>query len=248
MTVTEAVYLSAAAMAGAALNAVAGGGSFFAFPALIFSGVPVLNANATNTVALWPGAVSSAISLRKNLNHPGRQLTWLMLVSVAGSVLGTALLLKTPDELLRKLLPFLLLTATLILVFKNSITRFTARKPGTKSVLIIQFVIAIYGGYFGGGIGILMLATFSLMGFKDLLQMNALKALLGGTINGVAVVLFVCMKIIYWPQAIVMIVSAIIGGMMGSWILSRINTRYLHGFIICTGLFFTIWFFCKEYL
>ena len=248
MTAFEIVYLSGAAMVGSALNAVAGGGSFFTFPALIFAGVPILNANATSTVALWPGSVSSAYTYRDKLQVQRKLLFLFTLISILGSIGGTLLLLVTPPDLLRKLLPYLMLSATLLLVLKNKIANnrwMPAASSNTTFVLILQFIIGAYGGYFGGGMGILMLAAFNLMGFADLQQMNALKSFLGAFINGIAVLIFAMTGKVFWYHALLMVISAIVGGYLGAFLGTKVSPRLLHFFIIGVGCFFTIYFFLE---
>jgi uncharacterized membrane protein YfcA len=250
MTALQIFLLAGAAAMGSALNAVAGGGSFFTFPALIFTGVPILNANATSTVALWPGTVSSAYAYRNKLHIEKRLLLLLIMISMIGSIAGTSLLLITPPDVLRSLLPYLMFSATLLLVFKKKIANnrwMNASSSNTSMVMILQFIISVYGGYFGGGMGILMLATFSLMGFVDLVQMNALKAYLGTIINGSAVVIFVVMNKIFWSEALVMLTAGIFGGYFGAWLGTRVSQKYLHYFIIAVGTFFSIYFFVSNY-
>ena len=248
MTLSDIFLLSGAAVLGSALNAVAGGGSFFTFPALIFSGVPILNANATSTVALWPGAVSSAYTYRSKLQVKRQLLILFIVISVAGSICGTLLLLVTPPDLLKKLLPYLMLSATLLLLFKNRIANNSwvpAAASNAPLVLALQFIIGLYGGYFGGGMGILMLAAFHLMGFADLQQMNALKSFLGAFINGIAVIIFIGAGTIYWYEAMVMVMAAVLGGFLGAYLGTKVSSKILHLFIIAVGSFFTIYFFLK---
>lgn len=241
------LLLFGAALVGSALNAVAGGGSFFTFPALLLAGTNVLAANATSTFALWPGAISSAYTYRNQLQVGNRPLLALGLASVLGSILGTYLLLRTPSDLLEDLLPVLIGSATLLLAFKAQLRprHVAPTAPGTSpltKVVVFQFFIAIYGGYFGGGMGILMLAALGLMGFQQLVQMNALKTFLGAAINSIAVILFVLDGQIVWHYAIVMVVGGILGGYGGAYWGSKIPAQYLHYFILAVGTFFTIWF------
>ncbi len=248
MSINEIILLTTAAVAGSALNAIAGGGSFFTFPALIFTGVPILNANATSTIALWPGAISSAYTYRNKLQVKRSLLIAFTIISIIGSIAGTILLLITPPNVLKMLLPYLMLSATLLLIFKNRIVNnkwLPANASNTTAVITLQFFIAAYGGYFGGGLGILMLAAFSLIGFADLQQMNALKSYLGAFINGIAVMIFVFMKEIFWSQALVMVSAAILGGYLGAYMGTHISQKYLHWFIIGVGIFFTIYFFVR---
>lgn len=239
--------LVVAAFIGSCFNAVAGGGSFFTYPALIFTGVPILNANATSTFALWPGMLTSAYTYRKEIPTETKTFRELIFISILGGSVGTILLLNSSDSLLQKLLPFLMLSATLLLAFKNKLKSKNATNHPLKA-MSFQFFIAMYGGYFGGGMGILMLATFSLLGFKNLTTMNALKTLLACFINGMAVIIFTLTHQIFWLQAVVMCFAAIAGGYWGVIFAKRIPTHYLNNVIITIGLVFSVIFFIKAYL
>lgn len=255
MTVVQAIVLFFAAILGGTLNAVAGGGSFIGFPTLIFTGVPPIQANATNTVALWPGSVASAGAYRGVLNTQRKQLLMLGVASIAGGALGAILLLHTPQTTFLKLVPFLLLAATLLFTFGGMLTarlRKGMRKStapgwvGTAGLAVMQFVIAAYGGFFGGGIGILMLAMYSVIGMDNIHAMNGLKALMASCINGVAVITFIVAGAIYWPEALVMIVGAIIGGYGGASVARRLDPRLIRRFVIAVGFIMTIYFFVKA--
>ena len=237
--------LFGAAVAGSALNAVAGGGSFFTFPALLWAGVPLLPANATSTAALWPGMAASAVVNRAGVGLPPRALAALAAVSGAGSAAGTGLLLLTPPELLRRLLPYLLLTATLLLAFRREpAPAATAAPVAPRWVgLLGQFGIAVYGGYFGGGMGILMLAVFSLLGLGELPRLNALKTVLAACINGVGLVLFALAQQIVWSYAAVMVGGAVLGGYGGARLGARLAPALLQRLVVGIGLLLTAWFF-----
>jgi len=250
MSIYILILLFFTSMLGGAINAVAGGGSFFTFPTLIFAGVPIIKANATSTVALWPGSIASTVAYKKQLSIKKEHLIQFSLLSIAGSIIGTWLLLRTPSDTLKLLLPYLLLVSTLILFFKNKIANSKLSK-GIASrfylVLLLQFIIAIYGGYFGGGIGILMLATFNLMGFSNMVQMNALKTLLATVINGAAVIVFTLTSQVVWHIAIVMVIGGSIGGILGAHIGKSISPVVLNRFVVITGFLLTVWFFFKAY-
>ncbi len=254
LSVPHAFLLFFAAALGGALNSVAGGGSFIAFPALLFTGVPAIRANATNTVALWPGSVASAGAYRKELQAARPLLLLLCSVSLLGGFVGARILLLTKDETFERLLPWLLLAATLLFAFGGEMSkRMRKRIPahrapswmGTAGVCLLQFVIAIYGGFFGGGIGILMLATLSLMGMTEIHMMNALKTVLGSLINGIAVVAFVLAGKVLWPQACVMILGAILGGYLGAYYAMKMNSATVRKFVIGVGFTMTAVFFYK---
>jgi uncharacterized membrane protein YfcA len=262
MTFLQICVLFVAAILGGTLNAVAGGGSFITFPTLLFSGVLPINANATSTVALWPGSVASTGAYRKELAKQERvRLLVLGCTSLIGGTFGAILLLHTPQTTFVRLVPYLLLVATLLFAFSGPITS-RLRKPkvetGTEivkarssswitlaGIALLQLIIAIYGGYFGGGIGILMLATLGLMGMENIHEMNALKTLLTSFINGVAVITFIIAGAVVWPQALLMVVGAVIGGYGGAYYARRLDPGLVRGFVIFVGISMTIYFFIR---
>jgi uncharacterized protein len=255
MTFFQGCVLFIAAILGGTLNAVAGGGTFITLPSLIFTGVPPTNANASSTVALWPGAIASIWAYRKELAKQRRSIILLLGgTSLIGGVLGAELLINTSQSTFVKLLPYLLLVATVLFALSGPITtRLRKNAPAKKrqswlmlvGIALLQLVIAIYGGYFGGGIGILMLATLGLMGMEDIHEMNSMKTLLAATINGAAVVIFVMRGVVVWPQTILMMVGAIIGGYGGAYFARKIDQRWVRGFVIVVGVSMTIYFFVR---
>lgn len=237
--------LVAAAIAGGAQNAVAGGGSFLTFPALLFAGVAPITANATSTVALWPASVSAAYAFRKDLAHERRVLLLFGAMSLVGGLLGALLLLSTPERTFTALIPWLLGGATLIFAFGPRITKALRARDLHAPLWLstaLQFVIGVYGGYFGGGIGILMLAGLAAMGMLDIHAMNGLKNILGAAINGIAVVTFVLAGIVDWPIALAMLGGSLVGGYAGAHYSKRIEPKYLRAFIIAVGAVLTIYF------
>lgn len=253
MTLLEFVFLFAAAVAAGAQNAIAGGGSFYTFPSLVFVGVPEITANATNTIALWPGVLAGISAYRDQLPKLRKKLLAYGPVSLIAGGLGAILLLKTPESTFEKLIPFLLLLATLIFASSARINRYlrsrkiTALENNLWISLLLQFVIGVYGGYFGGGIGIMMLALLSVSGMDDLNEANALKLVLNSLINGVAVVIFIAAGAVLWSAAVVMIVGAIIGGYGGAILARRVDQKYMRMFIVAVGLFLTVYFFIKYF-
>lgn len=258
MTWYSALLLFVAAVLGGMLNAVAGGGTFITLPALIFTGVPSVNANITSTVALWPGTLATIGGYRGTLHVERRLLLALGGVSVVGGALGALVLLRTTSTLFLQLVPYLLLLATLLFAFGGTITtrlrrsrQKRAREAGTFGMPIVwvtvcQFVIAVYGGFFGGGIGILMLAALSVMGMDDIHSANALKAILNACINGVAIVTFVLAGAIFWGQAVVMIVGAVVGGYGGATVARHINPKLVRWFVIFVGIVMSVYFFVHR--
>jgi uncharacterized membrane protein YfcA len=263
MDILQACALFVAAALAGALNSVAGGGSFISFPMLVLTGVPELPANATNTVAIWPGAVASVGGYRRELSAQRNILIPLAIVSVIGGVIGAIALLNTPQVTFKQLVPFLLLFATLLFTFSGTLMNWIKAnfkkhnyveantEPGIINssrltflgVLVVQSIIAFYGGFFGGGIGIMMLAALRVLGMENIHEMNALKMLLSAIINGVAVLLFVTRGIVYWPQAVIMVIGAIIGGYGGASIARRLNPLHVRRFVIVVGFAMTFYFF-----
>lgn len=252
MTLADALVLCGAAAAGGALNSVAGGGSFFTFPALILAGVPPVAANATSTVALWPGSLASAAAYRQDLRKLRRLLLPMGLASLVGGGLGAWLLLHTRDETFARIVPWLLLIATTLLASSGPLTRalrtLAQPQPEHAPVLLTlsQLLIALYGGYFGGGMGILMLAGLALHGLQDIHAMNGLKSLLGVLINGVAVVMFVAAGAVHWPQALVMIAGAALGGYFGAALAKRVPAARVRWLAVAVGAVLTVVFFWKP--
>ena len=250
------VFLFFTSMLAGALNSVAGGGSFLTLPALIYAGVPAVAANATSTVALWPGSVSTAWAYRRELSHRGRWLTILSVVSVVGGLLGALLLVRTSDTSFLRLLPWLMLLATVTFTFGGQVTaRMRGRGPSllgahdddhpTAWTLLLQLVIATYGGYFGGGMGIMMLAVFAITGMTDMHAMNGLKALLAVAINGVALVEFARSGTVVWTHAVVMLLGGIIGGYVGASLARRLPGHQVRWFVIVIAWTMTIYFFIR---
>jgi uncharacterized protein len=224
------ILLFGAALLGGLLNSVAGGGMFIIFPALVFTGVPSIVANASSTVAVIPGVLASAWAYR----HDFRSLesfpfATMLIVSIAGGIAGALLLLHTPQRTFDFIIPWLLLLATLLFIFGLRIAPELKRVVhiGATTVVIIQFFISIYGGYFGGAIGIMMLATWTVFGLTDIHMMNANRTLLGAAANIVATVLFVKAHVVWWPQTLVMLVGTIIGGYAGAHWARRANPKVL---------------------
>ena len=247
MGAPEAILLALAAFGGGALNAVAGGGSFLTFPALILSGVAPIEANATSAVALLPGTLSSILAYRRELLAERASAPGLALVSLVGGAGGALLLVNTPPAVFMKLVPFLLLVATLLFAFGDRLhSRLNRRGPPRPAFgAIAQLGIAVYGGYFGGGIGIMMLAAFALMGMTDIHRMNALKVLLTLAINGVAVVTFVITGVVEWLPAAVMAAGAVLGGYGGAALALRLDPRWVRRFVIALGAAMSAWFFFR---
>ena len=254
MTLETIVFLFAAGALGGALNSVAGGGSFIAFPALLFTGVPPIPANATNTIALWTGAAASGGAYRKRLDVPRRVLIPLLAASLTGGVTGALLLLKTPAPTFMRVLPWLTLSATLLFAFgrmiaggRKSVIEHQTTGAALGTATLFQFCVGIYGGYFGGGMGIVMLAMLAALGMTDIHAMNAFKSVMGSVINGVAVITFIVAGAVYWRHGIVMIVGAIAGGYMGAHYAMKLPQVWIRWFVVMVGTAMTVYFFWKAY-
>jgi uncharacterized membrane protein YfcA len=229
-------------------NALAGGGSFVTLPMLILSGMSPLAANITSTVALFPGQVTSGYAGRSLVTGAGKlSFRALFIVSVLGGALGGLLLLNTPSTLFARLVPWLVLFATLVFTWGSFVRKSAASGVhlGATGAAVAQFCIAIYGGYFGGGIGFLMMAALTMAGLPTR-NAGATKNALGGVMNAAAVLLFVASPQVHWMAAMVLGVGAILGGLMGSWALHRINERVLRAAVVAIGVCLTIGLFVKP--
>ena len=211
-------------------------------------------ANATNTLALWMGVAASGGAYRKRLTLNRRILIPLLAAGLCGGLVGAFLLIRTPAETFLKVLPWLLLGATLLFAFGQKLTRrLRARvfhETTSTAILvatIFELFVAVYGGYFGGGIGIMNLAMLAILGMTDIHAMNALKVVLGGTINGVATVTFILSHSIAWPQGIVMTAGAILGGYLSAHYAQRLPQSWVRGFVVIVGSGMTAYFFWRGY-
>jgi len=254
LTLSQAIFLFFAGALGGTINAVAGGGSFIAFSALLFTGVPPVPANATNTLALWVGVAASGGAYRSRLNISRRVMIPLVVTSILGGLAGAFLLIKTPAQTFLRVLPWLMLGATLLFAFGKHLTgrisagiSHDASRAAIAGAAIFELFVAIYGGYFGGGMGIMNLAMLAALGMTDIHAMNALKVVLGGFINGVATVTFVVSGAIVWPQAIVMTAGAILGGYFAAHYAQKLPQAWIRGFVIVVGVAMTAYFFVRAY-
>jgi uncharacterized membrane protein YfcA len=248
------IFLFVAGVLGGALNAVAGGGSFIAFPALMFAGVAPISANATNTVALWLGVTASTGAYRKHLDISRRVMVPLAVTSVIGGIAGAFLLLRTPANTFLRVLPWLMLGATLLFALGGRLARGSksglAHDASTSALAlaaVFELVVAVYGGYFGGGVGIMNLAMLAVLGMTDIHAMNALKVVLGGIINGVAVVTFILAGAVAWKPGVIMTAGAIVGGYFGAHYAQKLPQAWIRAFVIVVGTAMTVYFFWKAY-
>ncbi|HEY8713299.1 MAG TPA: sulfite exporter TauE/SafE family protein [Thermoanaerobaculia bacterium] len=251
----ETLAIIAAAIVAGAINSIAGGGTLISFPTLMWVGRPPIVANATNTVALWPASFAGMVGFRRELATIPRWLLLLTIPSIAGAALGAWLLLRTPAKTFQQIVPILILVATLLLAAQEFISRrlgvlARAHEHPTSGwvtfVFVFQFLVAIYGGYFGAGMGILMLAALGLIGLTDLHQMNGLKNLLAICINGVAAIYFGISGAVEWHDGIIMAIAGIAGGYFGARIARRLGRKFVRAFVVGIGLVMTIALFFKR--
>jgi len=251
---TQAVFLFFAAGIAGTLNAVAGGGTFISFPALMATGVPAVQANATNTVALWPGLAASTGAYLKRLDVPRRLLVPLLLTSVVGGLAGSLLLLKTPQYIFMHLVPWLLLSGTLLFAFGNKIRTIAGktavmedwRKASWRVIAvtsIVELLIAIYGGYFGAGIGFITLGMLAALGMSDVHAMGAIRTLLAVVINAAAVLMFILARAVLWPHCLVMIAGALIGGWFGAHYAQKADPVKVRRVVIAIGVAMSAYYF-----
>jgi len=236
------------------MNAVAGGGSFVGFPSLLFTGVAPIEANATNTLALWVGAAVSGGAYRSRLKVSARVLVPLLLTSLAGGLAGALLLIKTPAQTFLRVIPWLMLAATLLFTFGRLLTGRLAggvsHESSNRAVAgasFFELLVALYGGYFGGGIGIMNLAMLTALGMTDIHEMNALKLVLGTVINGVATLTFIMTGAVVWPSAVVMIAGAACGGYAMAHYAQKLPPQLVRAMVIVIGTAMTAYFFVKAH-
>ena len=236
----------AAAFVSGAINSVAGGGSFLSFPALIFAGVPPISANATNNAAMWVGTIGSARGYWPDVRPHRRLLTTMFLISAAGALLGACLLLLTPVAAFNRMIPWLLLFATVVFAVSPALTTRHGGDPEHQTwQYLAQFMVAVYGGYFGAGMGILMLAILAFSGLPSFNATNGMKNVMSVVINGVALIPFVLARIVDWPLAIPMALTALLGGFLGAKLFRRLPQRVARIMVIAIGITMTIVFFTR---
>ncbi len=247
MTPLAIALLFGAGAVGGALNSVAGGGSFVVFPSILFSGVPPVAANATTAVALWPAGVASTWAYRKDLPRDRKVLVVMSIASALGGALGAKLLLVTSDETFVVILPWLMFAASAVFTFGPRVAKAipSLRVPLAVGA-IVQLVISTYGGYFGGGMGILMLATYTLMGMTNIHAMNGMKTFLGTLINGVANVLFFVDKKVVLAAAAPALVGSIVGGWVGAAAARRVDGKHVRRFVLIVAWSLTLYFFWRS--
>lgn len=243
-----------AAAAGGAINSIAGGGTLLTFPAIVALGVSPLVANATSTVALWPGAMGSMWGYRGELSGARAWLIRFTLPSLLGGAMGAALLLTTGEDRFQRIVPFLVLGATLLFMLQGPLIGWLrghaghaqATEPPSWLFVGYQFLVGVYGGYFGAGIGILMLAVLGFMGLTNIHQMNGLKNWGGFCMNGVAAAMFAVSGIVNWPLALAMAVGGLLGGYAGSRMAQRVGQTWVRRAVVVVGFAAFVWLFLSR--
>jgi len=250
--VTEYVLLAVAAFVAGAINAVAGGGSLVSFPALVAVGYPAKVANITNTVALWPGYIGGSFGYAAQLSGQRRRVLVLTIPSILGAIVGSAILLATPESSFEAIVPFLILFAAALMALQTRLGAWVARhRPERKhtdanvEVLVAVFVLAIYGAYFGAGLGIITLAVLGILLPDDLHRSNALKGLLSAIINAAAVVYFAFSGLVEWAPAAVMAVAALAGGYYGVGAARKLSPKYLRAVVIAYAVVVAVVIFVR---
>jgi uncharacterized protein len=244
----------ASAFVAGAINSVAGGGTLVSFPTLIWIGLDSVTANATSTVAIWPGTIGSVWGYRKEVGTAEPRFAVLILPSLVGGLAGALLLHWTPTATFDRMVPFLILFATLLFMAQETVQRLLKTGDPAKrkttgwilGALLFQLCVAVYGGYFGAGIGILMLAALSILGLKDIHQMNGLKSVFGGSINGIAALYFVWARMVYWPYVLVMVLGSVTGGYAGAGLARRMGRKAVRWVVIAIGFGMAVSLFIKH--
>jgi len=259
MTPTDILLMGAGGFAAGAVNAVAGGGTFFSFPALLAVGLPPVVANASNSVALWPGSLAGAWAYRKELAAYKRYLLPMGAASLLGGIAGGLLLLAAGDARFSALIPWLLAFATGLFAFSPQISAALKRRrparpvradgdygSGTPAGWLVQLLVSIYGGFFGAGMGILTMASLAMGGHEDVQHINALKNLLSAVNYSVTAMTFIIAGAVSWPQTLVMLLAASAGGYAGARVARRIRGPWLRRMVIAVGAALTLYYFYKA--
>ncbi len=260
MSILHILTVMAAAFAAGAINSIAGGGTLVSFPALLGIGLTGQQANVTSTLALWPGSIGGFWGHREDLAGIRDFALRLLPPSLLGGAIGAWLMLVTPQKVFDQLVPWLILVATVLLAANDPVNKLLKKLGGHErtpgwwiAAMAFQFIVGIYGGYFGAGIGILMLAALSLLGMTDIHQMNGLKNLLALSINGIAIVAFMAMEFLRhpgntkWVLVLPMAIAAGLGGLFGSHMAHRVGRTKVRAGVVSIGFILTIWYFYKTY-
>jgi len=256
MSLARDAFLVGSSVAAGAINSVAGGGTLLSFPAAMASGMPAVIANATNAVAMTPGSLAAGWGYRRFLGEKARLAAWLLFPAAVGATLGAIILRYTRPSLFEAIVPWLILGATLVILLQQLGLTAGARassQPVHESrrlalIMFFQLLVGIYAGYFGGAMGIIMLAYLSLLGGMEIHQMNAIKNLLAALMNGVASVYFIACGMVDFRGALLMTVGAVAGGFIGARIARRVQPRVVRWAVIVIGLSLTATFAIRQFV
>ncbi len=254
LTLAQGAAAFGAAFLAGAINSVAGGGTLVSFPTLIWLGLDSVTANATSTVAIWPGTLGGILGYRREIRAAEPRHLALLAPSLIGGIAGAILLRMTPSSVFDRVVPFLILFATVLFMAQARVQRAlgTAKveRHRTRKWLVgamfFQLAVGLYGGYFGAGIGILMLAALSILGLKDIHEMNALKVVLAGAINGIAALYFVFAHMVYWPYVLIMVAGALAGGYGGAGAARKAGATAVRKTVIFIGLGMAVYLFVRH--
>ncbi len=238
-------FLFLAGIVGGGVNAIAGGGTFFTFPAMIASGLDPLTANASNAVAIYPGHAAAVPAYREELRSAGRPLLLRSAIVALGGLLGAGLLLQTGAVAFEGLVPWLLLAATLLFAFGPALASVSARLRSESRWMTsgVEFLFAVYGGYFGAGLGVLLMAALTIIGIRDVQMANAQKNWLATIITTFSVLVFALAGVVAWPQTIAVLFGALIGGYGGARLARRIPAGALRIVVIIVGFVLSAYYF-----
>jgi len=260
MNIVHYLTVMAAAFAAGTVNAIAGGGTLLTFGALMSIGLTGQQANVTSTLSLWPGSIGGFLGYREDMAGARKFTRRLAPPSILGALAGAFLMLKTPNSVFDRLIPWLILTATLLMVVQDPISRWVRNLHGEEhersaqwwmGAIFFQFLVGIYGGYFGAGIGILMLASLGMLGLTDIHQMNGVKAVLATAMNGVAILSFLAWEFVMhphnvvWPVMVMMAIAATLGGLFGAHMAHRVGRKAVRFLVVGVGFSLTAWYFYK---
>ena len=257
MNLARDAFLVGSSVAAGAINSVAGGGTLLSFPAALASGMPAVIANATNAVAMTPGSLAAGWAYRRFLGEKARLAAWLLLPAAVGATLGAIILRHTRPSLFEAIVPWLILGATLVILLQQlglTVRAGASSQPSAHEsrrlalIMFFQFLVGIYAGYFGGAMGIIMLAYLSLLGGMEIHQMNAIKNLLAALMNGVASVYFIACGMVDFRGALLMTVGAVAGGFIGARIARRVQPRVVRWAVIVIGLSLTATFAIRQFV
>lgn len=251
MTLFEFLLLAVAGFAAGAVNAIAGGGTFFTFSALVAGGLPTLDANATSAVALTPANIASVTAYRKEFRLYWREIVPFSIIGAIGGIFGAVLLVRLGDIGFRPLVPWLLLVATVLFALSGRLRQFIApfvesQSPAARATAYgLMAIVSVYGGFFGAGMGIMMLAAMAVIEGGNFHKANTIKNMVSFFAQGAAIILLIAGGLVHWPQAIVTMVASIVGGYLGVGVARRVPEKIIRAAVVSVGAVLTVIFFMR---